>query len=157
MPSHLRALPPAALLLAVAACGGGSTPDPVGPDPDVIRVAGDYATAVTLGESSCPGVAVQPMPTVVTHAAGATTVTLTHAGNSYAGTLQRDGTFATTPRAVGGGAETHTLTIAGRFTRTGLDATVTADVQREAAPRTCRYVVRWVGTKQGDPNVIPGA
>jgi hypothetical protein len=97
------------------------------------------------------------MPTTVAHAAGATTLTLTHAGNGYAGTLQRDGTFATTPRAVGAGGETHTLTIAGRFTRTGLDATVTADVQRETAPRTCRYVVRWAGTKQGDPNVIPGA
>ena len=146
----------AALPLLAAACGGGSTPDP-GPDPGVIRVGGEYATAVTLGESTCPGIAVQSLPTTVAHTAGATTLTLTHAGNAYPGTLQRDGTFGTTPRAVGGGAETHTLTIAGRFTRTGLDATVTADVQREAAPRACRYVVRWVGTKQGDPNVIPGA
>jgi hypothetical protein len=144
-----------ALFCLAAACGGSSTPGP-GPDPNVIRVAGEYATAVTLGESSCPGITVQSMPTTVAHTAGATTLTLTHAGNAYQGTLQRDGTFTTTPRAVGGGAETHTLTIAGRFTRTGLDATVTADVQRSAEPRACRYVVRWAGTKQGDPNVIPG-
>jgi hypothetical protein len=155
MPLHPTRVP-VALLVAAAACGGGSSADP-GPDPNVIRVGGEYATAVTLGESTCPGIVVQSMPTTVAHAAGATTLTLTHAGNAYAGTLQRDGAFATTPRAVGGGGETHTLAIAGRFTRAGLDATVTADVLRDAAPRTCRYVVRWVGTKQGAPNVIPGA
>ena len=42
-------------------------------------------------------------------------LTLTHAGQSYTGTVARDGTFATTPRGVGSPAELHTLTIAGDF------------------------------------------
>jgi hypothetical protein len=36
---------------------------------------------------------------------------------------------------------------------TGLEAVVTVD-QTSPAP-ACRYLVRWTGTKQGAPNVIP--
>ncbi len=141
--------------VVVVACGG-STSDP-GPDPSVIRVGGEYATAVSLTENSCPGISVQNLPTTVAHAPGAATLTVTHAANAYQGALQTDGRFTTTPRSLSGPGEVHRLSIAGRFTTTGFDATVTVDVQRDAAPETCRYVVRWVGTKQGAPNVIPGA
>jgi len=91
----------------------------------------------------------------VAHTPGATTLTLTHAGNSYTGTVQRTGAFSTTPKAVGGGNETHTLTIAGTFTTTAIDATVTANVQRTGSAN-CQYTVKWAGPKQGGPNVIPG-
>jgi len=141
------------LLLAVALSGcssDGSTPL----DPDVLRVAGTYATAVTLGQSSCTGIEVADNPTTVSHVPDALDVTLTHAGNAYPGTVQRDGSFATSPRTVGAPADAHTLTITGQFSTTGFEAMVTADVSRNGSP-ACSYVVSWVGTKSGDPNIIP--
>ena len=142
------------LVLAVALSGCSS--DESAPlDPHVLRVAGTYATAVALGQSSCAGIVVADSPTMVSHVPDAVDVTLTHAGNAYTGTVQRDGSFATSPRAVGGPAETHTLTIAGRFSTSGFEATVTADVSRNGSP-ACSYVVSWVGTKDGAPNIIPG-
>lgn len=141
------------LFLAVALSGCSS--DASAPlDPDVLRVAGTYATAVALRQSSCVGIVVANNPTTVSHVPDARDVTLTHAGNAYTGTVQRDGAFATSPRTVGDPAETHTLTIAGRFSTSGFEATVTADVSRNGSP-ACSYVVSWVGTKDGAPNIIP--
>lgn len=141
----------AATPVMVAACSGSSDPGP-----RELSVGGTYNTAVTLQQNGCTGITVQTFPTTVTHTPGATTLTLTHAGNSYTGTIQRNGTFATTPRAVGGGGETHTLTIAGTFTTTAIDATVTADVQRTGSAN-CQYVVKWAGPRQSGVNVIPGS
>ena len=141
----------AALLGALTgACGGGPTPAP-----NLIQVAGTYPTAVTLGENSCGAVTVLPNPTVVAQAPGATRVTLTHAGASYSGPLAADGTFSTEAVTVRDSSGTaSTIRIAGRFATTGFDAQVTVDVQPAAGP-ACRYVVRWVGTKDGAPNVLP--
>jgi hypothetical protein len=120
-------------------------------------VAGTYATAVTLDANNCNGITVQPNPTVVTHTAGATTLSLSHAGNAYSGTVQNNGSFSTT-KAIVAGSATHNLSIAGVFTRTGFTATVTVDLTDTQGPVACRYVVKWVGTKQGtDPNNIPGS
>ena len=88
------------------------------------------------------------LPTTVTHTVGAARLALTHAGTTYPGALQADGRFATDPQLVGGS----TVRIEGRFSATGLDASVTVDVQGSAP---CRYVTRWAGTKQGPPNVLP--
>lgn len=153
MPTDLDRTASMALAAAVmiAACGGNSS----GPTPTELRVAGTYDTAVTIQQNACTGITVQRFNTTVTHTPGATTLTLTHAGNAYTGTVQRNGTFSTTPKAVGGASETHTLTIAGTFTTTAMDATVTSDVQRPGSA-TCQYVVKWAGPKQGEPNVIPG-
>lgn len=80
------------LLLAVALTGRSS--DASAPlDPDVLRVAGTYATAVALLQSSCADIVVADNPTTVSHAPDALDVTLTHAGNAYTGTVQRDGSF----------------------------------------------------------------
>jgi hypothetical protein len=79
-----------------------------------------------------------------------------HAGNGYAGTVELDGTFATEPEPVGPAAELHTLTIGGSFTTTGFEATVDASVTHDGAA-DCDYSVSWVGTKSGEPNVIPGS
>jgi hypothetical protein len=136
----------------VAACGDDST----NPTPSSeLQVGGTYNTTVTLQQNGCTGITVQTFATMVAHSAGATTLTLTHASNTYAGTVQRNGSFSTTPKAVGGGGETHTLTIAGAFTTTAIDATVTAVVQRTGQAE-CTYTVKWAGPKQGTPNVIPG-
>jgi len=140
------------LLLAVVLSGCSS--DGSALDPDVLRVAGTYSTAVAVGQSSCASIVVADNPTTVSHVPDALNLTLTHAGNVYTGTVQRDGSFATSPRAVGEPAETHTLSIAGQFSTSGFEARVTADVSRNGSP-ACSYVVSWVGTKDGAPNVIP--
>jgi hypothetical protein len=145
----LRAL---TAVVVVAACGGDD--GPTNPSNE-LQVGGTYTTAVTMQQNGCTGITIQTFATTVTHTAGANTLTLTHAGNSYTGTVQRNGSFSTTPKAVGGGAETHTLTIVGTFTTTAIDATVTAVVQR-TGQANCQYTVKWAGPKQGSPNVIPG-
>jgi hypothetical protein len=130
------------LIAALAACA-----TPTGAPPDAAGAyAGVYATAVRLERSTCTGIQVQNMPTTVTHAPDATDVTLTHAGNSYAGTLAADGSFSTTPKALGTPAETHTLTITGVFATDGFTATVHADVTRDGVA-ACDYDVGWIGTR----------
>lgn len=124
-------------------------------DPTLLWVAGSYPTAVTLQQSTCTGIAVQNMPTQVIHDAGENAVALMHASTRYLGTVAADGMFSTDPRAVTVGGDTHTLVIAGQFTATGFDALVTVSVALGAGG-TCGYSVRWVGTKTGEPNVIPG-
>ena len=146
----MRAL---ATAVIVAACGGDDSSGPT--QSNELQVGGTYTTAVTLQQNGCTGITVQTFATSVTHSAGASALTLTHAGNSYSGTVQRNGSFSTTPKAVGGGGETHTLTIVGTFTTTAMDATVTAVVQRTGQAE-CTYTVKWAGPKQGTPNVIPG-
>jgi hypothetical protein len=143
-----------ALTLAAAVIGAcGSTSDPA-PTSD-LSVSGVYNTAVTLQQNGCSGITVRQFSTTVAHTPGTSTLTLTHAGNSYTGSVQRNGAFLTTPKAVGGGGETHTLTIVGTFSTTAIDATVTADVQRTGSAN-CQYTVKWAGPRQSGVNVIPG-
>lgn len=90
------------------------------------------------------------MPTTVALGPGATEVTLRHADNAYAGLLKAEGTFTTTPHAVGEPAETHTLTITGEFAAGGFTATVHADVTRDGVA-ACNYDVGWIGTRDRMP------
>jgi len=124
-------------------------------DPTLLYVAGQYPTDVSLTQNSCQGIQVASMPTTVTHRAGSTDLSLSHAGNTYTGTIERDGSFMTVPRSLGSAAETHRLSISGRFSTTGFEATVTVEVSRNGT-LSCSYVVSWMGTKTGEPNVIPG-
>lgn len=142
-----------AAIAIIGACGDDSPP---GPDATDLRVAGTYDTAVTVQQDGCSGTTVQRFVTTVAHAPGATSLTVTHAGNDYVGTVQRDGAFTAGPKVFNGPGETHTLTIAGTFSTTAMDAVVTANVQRTAGAN-CQYLVRWAGPKQGGPNVIPGS
>jgi hypothetical protein len=150
-----------AVAIVLVACGSSgasgaldarSIPDA---DPGAVSVGGTYPTDVSLRSSTCTGITVQSMTTTVAHAPGASELTLTHAGQTYSGTVARDGTFATTPHAVGPATELHTLTIAGQFSTTGFTATVTAAVSSNGVHQ-CDYVVGWLGAKSGAPNVIPG-
>ena len=149
----------AVVLVWAGACSGGdgggaADAGAVDADANVLRVAGEYATEVSLEESSCSGIAVESMPTTVSHEPGATELTVEHAGQTYTGSVERDGAFATEPHEVGDAAELHTLTIAGRFSTIGFEASVDAAVSRNGTP-DCDYVVSWVGTKSGEPNTIP--
>lgn len=139
------ALAACAATALLAACE--STPAlPDGGAPGGLVVAGVYSTAVTLEGSSCVGIEVRDMPTTVSQGPDATDITLRHAGNSYAGKLAPDATFATTPHAVGSPAETHTLTITGSFAADRFTAAVHADVSRNGTA-ACSYDVGWIGTR----------
>jgi Family of unknown function (DUF6624) len=117
--------------------------------PQVPSFAGTYATDVSLTRDDCGDATVESRPTTVAHAAGQTALGITHAGLTYEGNVASDSAFHTEPlRVAGGGGVSYTITIAGRFTPGGLDATVTVDEHRAAPPRDCRYTVRWVGTRR---------
>jgi hypothetical protein len=121
----------------------------------LIAVAGEYAMAVALTENTCGAVTVQALPTRVEHTPGATEFRLTHGSNTWAGTLAAGGAFTMETRTFPDGGGTQAVRIEGRFLPTGLEALATVDVQPAAPQPACRYVVRWTGTKQGAPNVIP--
>jgi hypothetical protein len=61
--------------------------------------------------------------------------------------------FRTVARTFSDGASSQTVHIEGRFVVTGPEAVVTVDPTAPAP--ACRYLVRWMGTKQGAANVIP--
>jgi hypothetical protein len=137
----------------------GAQPEAAQPEattpPPAISVAGSYDTAVTLAENNCGPVTVEPMPTQVEQQPGETSLVLTHAGNHFNGILQPDATFITEPLILRGGGDTYTVTVQGHFATTGFDALTTVIVQQSVKPQNCQYTVRWLGTKQGAPNVIP--
>ena len=154
------------LSIALGACASdGGTPSPGAPgdagasadarDPTLLYVAGQYPTTAALTQNTCSSIRVEPMTTAVTHAAGSSDLVLVHAGITSTGTIEKDGAFVTTPQSVGPASDTHRLTIKGRFSTTGFEATVSVDVSRNGMA-SCAYVVSWTGTKSGEPNVIPG-
>ncbi len=95
---------------------------------------------------------VETHPTTVSHVPGARTLSLTHAGTTYTGTIDSGGVFRTPATPYVFGATTYVMSIAGRFTTTTIDALVTV-VPQVTPP--CQFVARWVGPKSGSPNTIP--
>lgn len=149
-----RILPALVLAGMVAACGGGSSPS-TPPSTATPQVAGQYDVAVRLLDNDCPAPpTVQTQPTSVAHMPGATAFTLTHGGLQMTGSVGRDGSFTTQPLAVQDASGPASLAMAGRFTTSGLEATVTVTVTPAAPVPSCRYLVSWTGEKQGTPNVI---
>jgi len=141
-----------ALLLGLGAwtCGGsGGSPAAA----TQISVGGAYSMAVALVQSDCAGVEVTALPTRVDHAPGATRFQLTHGPVTYTGTLAADGRFTTEPITVTDArGSISSIVLVGQFTTVGFEADATV---AEQGPPPCRYVVHWIGTKQGPPNVIP--
>src|ERR1700687_1411125 len=91
-------LPMAFTLVVLCGCGGSSTPS------SQLSVGGSYSTRVTLlpTGNTCGNVTVQDTPTVVTHSPGASTLSLTHANNTYQGTISSTAQFSTTPTTISG-------------------------------------------------------
>jgi len=147
------------MLLAVVAlsvssgCGGGGGGTTA--SGRLLQVGGSYETAVTLIEDNCGGVTVRPAPTDIAHVPGETRFTLSHAALVCAGAVTADASFTTEPVAFQNSLGVSTVRIAGRFSTTGFDADTTVDLVRPAGAPACRYVVHWIGTKQGPPNVLP--
>ena len=124
-----------------AACGGSS-------EMRQLSVGGTYATSVDLlPGNTCSPPQVNDNPTVVAHAPGAQSLSLTHAGITYSGTVTPAGAFTVPPTPVG----IFSISIAGQFIQSGFTAT-THVAQSQPA---CAYDVSWVGTKSGPPNTFP--
>lgn len=139
-------------LLQLAAACGGDDGDAPGTQPRLLSVGGTYQTAVTLLQSTCQGTQVQTFPTTVTHTPGASTLSLSHAGSTYVGTVSANGAL-TAPNATHTlGGVSYVIGIQGMFTATAMDATVT--VAPQVTP-PCHFSARWQGPKNGTPNVIP--
>ena len=83
--------------------------------------------------------------TTVTQTPGAHVLSLTHAGNTYAGTIEDDGKFSTVPKIVTGGGSQFTIAIDGQFMPGGFTATVRVD--QTAPTPACSYLVDWVGVR----------
>ena len=130
------------LALVVSACGGSG-------DPAAPSFSGTYATVVTLGQNTCTNVTVQDMPTVVQHASGSTTFTMTHSGQTYNGTLASDNSYTTTPVQVTLNGFTYTIQNSGSFPTAN---TLSADLRLDRVPASggagCFYFVHWAGTRQ---------
>ena len=106
-----------------------------------------YWTEVTLEESSCDKVTVLPGETLVTRN-GADSVTISHANQSYAGSLSTSGEFTTSPKDLVFGTTTYTIAISGQLKGDGFEAVVVVGVREAGADQGCRYRVRWLGRKQ---------
>ncbi|MFM8533699.1 MAG: hypothetical protein ACKOEC_08975 [Acidimicrobiia bacterium] len=145
-----------ALIVAAPACGGGSaaTATPTSPS-NVLSVAGTYPTRATViaERNTCGSVVVQDNPTTVTQSPGATDVSFAHAGSTYRGTVDGSGRFTTSPASFAFPDADYTISLSGRFSTTGFDATVELTKRTPAA--RCAYAVAWVATKTGGPNTIP--
>jgi hypothetical protein len=126
------------LLLGLACRTPGTSAHPIA------NLAGTYQTRVTLTSSTCAGVGVQDNPTIIAHTSGTSTFTLSHAGQSYVGTLGTNGSFTTAPKPINVGSTVHTLRTAGTFTTAGFTADVTVVV---TGSMSCGYAVRWAGTR----------
>jgi hypothetical protein len=129
-------------VMVLGGCGGGNNGNPPpGPDPHLILVAGEYATAVRLERNTCPGIVVQNNPTTVTHVAGASTLTISHAAIAYDGTLRPSGAFETSSRTVTAGTETHTISVAGSSSGRGSTRTRSwtscVPIRRRVVNTTC--------------------
>jgi hypothetical protein len=136
----------AAMLATIASCGSSKGPAVI----PGLSVGGTYDTQVSLlpDGNTCGAVQVQNNPTIVDQTPGSGSLSLTHAGNIYPGTVDRTGRFSTPPLMVSG---KFNVSIAGQFSLTGFDATVQVD---QVSP-PCGYKVHWVGTKNGPPNTFP--
>ncbi|MEO8188827.1 MAG: hypothetical protein ABI682_00685 [Acidobacteriota bacterium] len=111
----------------------------------VSQVTGTYATAVRLLDNTCGAVTVTPNQTTIAAGAAAGRFVLTHADNSYDGTLQDDGHFATDPKVISSGGTQFTIRITGQFSGTGFLAQTA--VEQSGAGGACHYTVEWTGTR----------
>ncbi len=149
-----------ATILVACACGAADPTDSIDmgdpPPTNVLRVSGSYGTNVALVADSCGGSVVQSSPTSVTHALGATTLSLAHAGSQYAGTIATDGRFQTTPSSLDLNGYSYVVALTGEFSMSGFEADVTIDrFQQGTQLQRCRYVAKWVATRVSGTNVIP--
>lgn len=156
MSSTIRIVTLTVALIAPACGGRVASPAPAGTPSNVLALAGNYPTRATViaSRNTCDNVTVEDHPTTVSHTAGATAISLTHAGSTYSGTVDSSGRFSTLAVDFAFPQADYSISLSGQFSTSGFTATV--ELTKRASGRTCTYAVGWVGTKQGAPNTIPG-
>jgi hypothetical protein len=147
-------------VFAYAAVIDNHTTDPIfvrgTPDVEpILSVGGSNGTHVTLvpDQNTCGNVTVQDNPTTIGHTPGSHSLTVTHAGTTYTGTVDDDGAFRTEPKSVSAGGSTFTITIQGTFDHEGFQAQVR--VERTAPAPACSYLVDWLGFRLEGANFFP--
>jgi len=112
--------------------------------------AGTYETQVSLviGQNTCSDVTVRDNDTTIDHKPDTHTLSITHAGNTFEGSVDDSGRFTTKPRLLSGGGSEYTISISGHFISTGFEATVTVHVKQPTSPTACSYEVAWKGKKK---------
>jgi len=135
---------PWSLTFAILACGGGGSSAPQSP------YSGSYDTTVSLipGGTCSPAPTVQNASTIVAQNGTSPSISLTHEGSTYPGTVDGSGSFIVPATPVAGG----TVDMTGQFTSIGFTATVNV---QQTSP-ACSYSVSWVGTKQSSGNPYTG-
>jgi hypothetical protein len=109
---------------------------------------GTYSTAVVLEENNCQDAAVRDGPTEISPDSGSDSVTIRHAGQSYRGSLTRAGEFTTVPRTLEFDGTSYTIAIKGKVETGGFVARVAVDVRKPSTNLSCRYTVKWTGTRE---------
>ena len=104
-----------------------------------------YWTEVALGPNTCDNVTIKPGPTEIVLLPG-DSLSVTHAGQTYRGSVTREGSFTTAPRELAFGTTVYTIGITGRIHEKELTAVVTVGV-REQGAAGCSYSVNWTGRK----------
>jgi hypothetical protein len=128
------------LVLAGFAVAGGAHAEgqtAQGPSPTT------YWTEVALGSSTCDNVTIKPGPTEIVRLPG-DSLSVSHAGQTYRGSITREGNFTTTPKELVFGTTVYTIGITGRLLEKELTAVVTVSVREQGAAE-CRYTVNWTG------------
>jgi hypothetical protein len=139
----------------IIACTACRTAE-LGPSPQLLSVAGTYATAVTMVADSCTGTVIHDNPTIVQQQPGDTIMSLTHAVIVASGSVRNNGQFLMAPVVVPIAGVNYHVDIGGQFELRGFAATAHVGVGDIGQPARCGYTVHWTGSKQGAPNVIPG-
>jgi hypothetical protein len=102
-----------------------------------------YWTEVALRTNTCNNVEIKPGATEIARLPG-DSLTITHAGQTYRGSLTKEGNFSTTPKELVFGTTVYTISITGRVQEKELTAVVTVGV-REQGAAGCSYTVNWTG------------
>jgi len=134
---------PWSLTFAILACGGGGSSAPQSP------YSGTYDTQVSVIQTTCATApTVQNASTIVAQNGTSPSISLTHEGTTYPGTVDGSGSFIVPATPVAGG----TVDMSGQFTSIGFTATVNV---QQTSP-ACTYSVSWQGTKQSSGNPYTG-
>ncbi|MEP6745622.1 MAG: hypothetical protein ABJB33_09015, partial [Gemmatimonadota bacterium] len=108
-------------------------------------IAGEYDTAVTLGDNTCGVVTVGPMLTTIIQRGGQPAFALTHGPLTYHGVLGEGGQFATDTQTIA--LEGGSVAVAVRGTIGGGSLDARADVAMRT-DRPCAYSVHWAGIRR---------
>ncbi len=155
-------------IVILAACSGGGgggnstggtpTSPPPPPPPALLSVGGAYSVSGAFQSNSCGFVTEGFVDTyTVFQQPGASVGTLSFGTVTLTGPINADGTHVFSGTAILNGGFFR-FTVQGRFTRTGIEGTITIDAPTilNGVVQHCLLIYGVSGVKQGAPNTFPG-